>query len=180
MKKGFVVGALFGATLMIGLQAGAAGLLQGSKVAGTKNVTLNGHSIGQAAIINNSSYLPVRALSEALDLKIDLSGGAINLAQATPQPVETSEPTPTQVPAATPEPVVYTAEAIDFAILSCESQINHFNATAASYEAEGHAEIAKTYRDYAKRQQEELAVWLQRKADLEAKPKVDSVYFTSP
>lgn len=100
MRK-YVVGAIVGATLMFGIQAGAASLV-GSKVAGTKDVTLNGTTVGQAVIINNSSYLPVRSLSNALDLGINLSGGRINLseqeqsmASSTPSPMATPTPTPT-------------------------------------------------------------------------------------
>ncbi|MDG0810072.1 hypothetical protein [Cohnella rhizosphaerae] len=74
MRK-YVIGALVGAALMFGIQAGATAVLTGSKVAGTKEVTLGGQAIGQAAIINNTSYLPVRALSDALGLQIDLAGG---------------------------------------------------------------------------------------------------------
>ncbi|MFD2334712.1 hypothetical protein ACFSR7_36170 [Cohnella sp. GCM10020058] len=97
MRKGFIVGTLFGAALMLGVQAGAASLT-GSKVAGTKDVTLNGKTVGQAAIINNSSYLPVRAMSDSLGLGIDLSGGKINLTEPSKEvnkPVTETDPADT-------------------------------------------------------------------------------------
>ncbi|RUS47684.1 hypothetical protein [Cohnella sp. AR92] len=75
----YIIGAVAGIALTFAFQAGASNLLTGSKVVATKDVTLNGKTIGQAAIINNYSYLPVRATAEALGLKIDLTGGSINL-----------------------------------------------------------------------------------------------------
>lgn len=78
MRK-YIIGAIAGAALMLGMQAGASGILDGAKVAGTKDVTFNHKVIGQAAIINNTSYLPVRSTADALRLNIDFEGGTINL-----------------------------------------------------------------------------------------------------
>ncbi|CAM3887325.1 hypothetical protein COLU111180_12655 [Cohnella lubricantis] len=84
-----LLGVLLGVaiTASAGAYAASSGLI-GSKVAGMKEVKLNGKSVGQAAIINNSSYLPVRAISEAMRLNIDLSGGVIGLNSSTPDFVQ--------------------------------------------------------------------------------------------
>jgi len=93
MRK-YLIGAVAGAVLMFGIQAGASGVLTGSKVAGEKAVNFNGKSIGQAAIINNTSYLPVRAVANSLGLDINLDGRAINLStpESVTAPSESADP----------------------------------------------------------------------------------------
>lgn len=178
MRK-YVIGALVGAALMFGIQAGATAVLTGSKVAGTKEVTLGGQAIGQAAIINNTSYLPVRALSDALGLQIDLAGGKIDLTTPT-----TPQPTPSSGPAATPVPTdnQYTAAEIDFAITEKESRIKLYSELSKKYADEGNKESAKSYADMAEQQKAELAIWQQRKAELQSQsnmaPQVIDVIFT--
>lgn len=166
MRK-LVVGMIIGAALTFGIQAGAAGLLsKGDKVANVREVTFNGKTVGNAAIVNDSSLVPVRPISDALGLTINFDGGKINLSTPT-----TPEPTASSGPAATPTPAppAYTAEAIDLAILTCETKIKYYTGAAEQHESEGNAELAKTYREYAEKQKAELVIWQQRKAELEGK-----------
>ncbi|WP_217595503.1 copper amine oxidase N-terminal domain-containing protein [Cohnella sp. GbtcB17] len=166
MRK-LVVGMLIGAALTFGIQAGASGLLsKGDKVANVREVTFNGKTVGNAAIVNDSSLVPVRPISEALGLDINFDGGKINLSSPS-----TPEPTPSSGPAATPTPGAqqYTMEAINLSILGIENQIKYFSASADQYEKDGQMDIAKTYREYAEKQKAELVIWQQRKAELEGK-----------
>lgn len=124
MRK-YIIGALAGAALMMGVQAGASGLLTGSKVAGSKDVKYNGKTIGQAAIINNSSYLPVRSVSEALGLQIDLSGGSINLSSEQ-QVVAPSEPSPSSPGQSTSSQQPMTTDQITSKISDLDKQISAY------------------------------------------------------
>ncbi|MFD2334709.1 hypothetical protein ACFSR7_36155 [Cohnella sp. GCM10020058] len=165
-----VVAFLVGVALTVSLQAGAAELLKGSKVAGTRDVTLGGKSIGQAAIINNTSYLPVRSVSDALGLQIDLSGGKINLTTSeTPKPAASSSPTATPTPATTGQSV-YSAERIGIEINSYKEQISYWQRIVdrdveLGLADDPEAQLHKSGLDSLKA---ELAIWEQRKADLEA------------
>lgn len=169
MMRKYIIGGLVGAALMFGIQAGAASLV-GSKVAGTKDVTLNGTTVGQAVIINNSSYLPVRSLSNALDLGIDLSGGKIKLSEqeqstaaSTPSPSAT--PTPTPSPSSAPQ---YTIEQINSKILQIEGVIKIYESMVVGFDKKGDTgEEATLIRNSLAEQKAELVVWEQRKAELE-------------
>lgn len=57
----------------------AANKLLGSKVTNTMSVKLNKKTIGQAAVINGVSYLPVRAVANELNLGVGVSGQDVNL-----------------------------------------------------------------------------------------------------
>lgn len=126
--RGYVIGGIAGAVLMLGFQAGAAGLLTGSKVTGTKDVTYNGKTIGQAAIINNTSYLPVRALADASGMGIDLSGGMINLStvQQPSESPETSDTTSDPGQSTAPQTGL-TAEQIQAQITEIDKQLQSLN-----------------------------------------------------
>lgn len=168
MRK-YVIGALVGAALTFSIQAGATVILTGSKVAGTKEVTLGGQAIGQAAIINSTSYLPVRALSDALGLQIDLSGGKINLTTPT-----TPQPTPSSGPATTPTP---TPAGTQYSILEVDSAIATKTDQIAMWQRIVDKNAALGLDDQETRAQKralddlkaELAIWQQRKAESEGK-----------
>ena len=129
MRK-YIIGAIAGAALMFGIQAGASGVLTGSKVAGEKSVNYNGKSIGQAAIINNYSYLPVRAVSDAMGLKIDLSGGTINLSGETP----TTETTPDKVGEESPATPSTDTTLLEGKLHEINDKIDSVNARIAIYQ----------------------------------------------
>lgn len=78
MKK-FFIGVLVGAALMFSTQIFASTKLLGNQVDNTMNVKLEDKDIGQAAVIDGTSYLPVRALAEELNLIVDVSPGEIKL-----------------------------------------------------------------------------------------------------
>jgi hypothetical protein len=59
----------------------AADKLVGQKVSKTMDVKLNDKSIGQAAVIEGTSYLPVRALSENLGVTVGVNSTEIKLQQ---------------------------------------------------------------------------------------------------
>lgn len=58
---------------------GAASQLLGNEVDKVMEVELNSKAIGQAAVMDGTSYLPVRALADGLDLKIDVTKDKIKL-----------------------------------------------------------------------------------------------------
>lgn len=72
MKK-FVAGMLFGAILMLGVSVSAANIsaIIGKKVDGTMTVSVDGKKLEkEAAIINGTSYIPVRDATNAINGEI--------------------------------------------------------------------------------------------------------------
>lgn len=175
--RGYVIGALAGAVLMLGVQAGASGTLTGSKVAGTKIVTFNGKDIGQAAIINNSSYLPVRSVSDAMGLQINLSGGAINLTEAQQATVTdgTTSDSPPDSGQSTPTQSTLTADEInrrisetDKSIKYCQDTIENGQKMIDALTAQGQTEDAAMWQRTVDEAKASLPKLQQQKSDLEA------------
>ncbi|MGR6764448.1 hypothetical protein ACU1JV_21845 [Paenibacillus sp. T2-29] len=87
MKKIKTISTLFvGIVIGLGISfspqiQAAADKLVGQKVTKTMNVKLNDKSIGQAAVIEGTSYLPVRALSENLGVTVGVNNSEIKLQQ---------------------------------------------------------------------------------------------------
>lgn len=166
MRK-IIVGILIGSALTFGIQAGAAGLLsKGDKVANIREVTLNGKSLGNAAIVNDSSLIPVRPLTEAFGLNVDFDGGKINLTSPTsPEPTATSGPVET--PAPTPYP--YTEMEINGSITSLQQQIDLLQKGVDNLVKIGDGEglEATNLKNAIKDLKDQLTIWQQRKAELE-------------
>lgn len=85
MKRGMV--AVIALILIIGIATGVMaagqGSLVGRAVQGTYPVVLNGNTLGQTAIvIDGTSYLPVRAVADALNLKVEFENNTITLTGA--------------------------------------------------------------------------------------------------
>ncbi|KWX71627.1 hypothetical protein AMQ84_27280 [Paenibacillus riograndensis] len=75
-----VIGIVIGATITLSPQIyGAGAKLLGSKVDNTLDIKLNGSSIGQGAVINGTSYLPVRSAANALGLEVSVDSNQVNL-----------------------------------------------------------------------------------------------------
>lgn len=75
-----VIGIVVGATVTLSPQIyGAGSKLLGSKVDNTLDIKLNGSSIGQGAVINGTSYLPVRSAANALGLEVSVDSNQVNL-----------------------------------------------------------------------------------------------------
>lgn len=82
MKK-FVSGLLVGALLMFSAQVyGTSSKLVGAEVGGTMDVNLEGKKIGEAAVIEGKSYLPVRDLANGLKMEVKVDNKVINLEQS--------------------------------------------------------------------------------------------------
>lgn len=79
--KRFISGLIVGLLLFAGTTvfADSAKSLLGKKVQGTFEVEFNGQQIGSAAVIDGSTYLPVRSISEAAGINIAVEGKKINL-----------------------------------------------------------------------------------------------------
>lgn len=58
--------------------------LLGGKVGKVMTVTLNNKSIGEAPVIDGTSYVPVRTAANSLGLEVKVSGSEINLTSPTP------------------------------------------------------------------------------------------------
>lgn len=169
MRK-IIVGILIGSALTFGIQAGAAGLLsKGDKVANVREVTLNGKPLGNAAIVNDSSLIPIRPLTEAFGLNVDFDGGKINLTSpVTPEPTPSSGPAATPVP--TPDPsITYTLSDVEARIQSLNQQIATWQAAVDRAEAKGipNDPDAVTARQAIQTLKDQLLIWQQRKAELE-------------
>ncbi|KGE19405.1 hypothetical protein [Paenibacillus wynnii] len=75
-----LVGIVIGAGLTLSPQIyGAGAKLLGAKVDKTLEIKLNGTSIGQGAVIDGTSYLPVRAAANALGLEVSVDSKQVNL-----------------------------------------------------------------------------------------------------
>lgn len=75
-----LVGILIGAGLTLSPQIyGAGAKLLGAKVDKTMDIKLNGTSIGQGAVIEGTSYIPVRAAANALGLEVSVDSKQVNL-----------------------------------------------------------------------------------------------------
>ncbi|MNV06764.1 hypothetical protein D3C71_971630 [compost metagenome] len=75
-----IVGIIIGAGLTLSPQIyGAGAKLLGAKVDKTLDIKLNGNSIGQGAVIDGTSYLPVRAAANALGLEVSVDSTQVNL-----------------------------------------------------------------------------------------------------
>ncbi|MBY9081193.1 hypothetical protein KIH86_23890 [Paenibacillus sp. HN-1] len=82
MKKigTLLLGIVIGAVLTFSPQIyGAGAKLLGSKVDNTLDIKLNGKSIGQGAVINGTSYLPVRSTAKALGLEVKVDSTTVDL-----------------------------------------------------------------------------------------------------
>jgi len=173
MRK-YLIGAIAGAALMFGIQTGASGVLTGTKVAGEKTVNYNGKSIGQAAIINNTSYLPVRAVSNSLGLQIDLSGGAINLTEpaTTTNSAETNDTSTTNDSEAAK--IYEKLNEVNASINTINVRIEPFNRLISGLTENdpGYAAIKKSIDEF----QAQLTDLQKQKADLESQLKE----FTKP
>lgn len=170
MRK-YIIGALAGAALMFGIQAGASDLLTGSKVAGTKDVTFNGKTIGHAAIINNSSYLPVRALADAAALKIDLSGGTINLSseQQLSDPAASTGSAPGQVqPSLTADQIKARIDEIDKQLDYAESTVSSVQTMIDALISQGRSDDVAQWQKTLDENKDAIPKLQQQKADLEA------------
>lgn len=104
-----VGGILIGVTLSYSPQIyGAGAKLLGSKVTNTLEVKLDNKSIGQAAVINGTSYLPIRSMANALDVEVaSVDSKEVNLSSSE-QPVSepVTEPTTETPPASgTTDPI---------------------------------------------------------------------------
>lgn len=74
------VGILIGAGLTLSPQIYGAGVkLLGAKVDKTLEVKLNGTSIGQGAVIEGTSYIPVRSAANALGLEVVVDSKQVDL-----------------------------------------------------------------------------------------------------
>ncbi|WP_028547239.1 hypothetical protein [Paenibacillus taiwanensis] len=79
MKK-FVMGLIVGALFMFSAQAfGTSSKLVGLEVGGTMDVNLQGKKIGEAAVIEGKSYLPVRDLANGLQMEVKVENKIIKL-----------------------------------------------------------------------------------------------------
>ena len=79
--KRFISGVIVGLLIFAGTTAFAdtAKNLFGKKVEGTFEVEFNGKKINDAAVIEGSTYLPVRSISEAAGINIAVEGKKISL-----------------------------------------------------------------------------------------------------
>ncbi|SFE11578.1 hypothetical protein SAMN04487969_101135 [Paenibacillus algorifonticola] len=91
MKK-FVAGFIAGAIVFTAGTAFAANGLTGKKVGGEVRVTLNGKTVDNGAVIEGTSLLPVRSISEALGLDVSYSKGVVALTSEVETSAETSDP----------------------------------------------------------------------------------------
>ncbi|MNC42745.1 hypothetical protein D3C75_915710 [compost metagenome] len=75
-----LLGVIIGSALTFSPQIyGAGSKLLGSKVDNTLDIKLNGKSIGQGAVINGTSYVPVRSAANALGLEVKVDSTTVDL-----------------------------------------------------------------------------------------------------
>ncbi|GCL71805.1 hypothetical protein PN4B1_17100 [Paenibacillus naphthalenovorans] len=121
MRK-YLIGALVGAALALSFNVSAAvESLIGKSVQGEFVVKLNGNELpNKAAVVDGSSYLPVRAIGESLGLEVDFENNEVLLNE--PKKEDTSQVTVQPVsPTESESPV--TIESIEFKIRDVKSNI---------------------------------------------------------
>lgn len=101
----YVIGALVGAALTLSFNATAAvESLIGKQIQGEAPVVLNDQPLDTTgAILDGTTYVPVRAISEALGLDVDFKDGTVVLDKENEEAPTVSDPVTPEVPA-TPEP----------------------------------------------------------------------------
>ncbi|MNV26384.1 hypothetical protein D3C71_1175040 [compost metagenome] len=82
--KKFVSGVIIGAMLFAGTSVFADSIksLVGTKVSGTYTVIKNGKKIGDAAVIGDKAYVPVRAISDAAGIPLTVKGKTITMGES--------------------------------------------------------------------------------------------------
>lgn len=92
MKK-FVAGVVVGALLFAGTSVFADSIkgLIGMKVSGTYEVVKSGKKIGDAAVIGDKAYVPVRAISDAAGIPLTVKGKTITMAETASEKVYNKE-----------------------------------------------------------------------------------------
>lgn len=90
MKKKLIIVTTMALSLFSGAAiAGAAGTgLLGAKVQGLFSVEVNGKEINDAVVINGSTYIPVRSLSESLGAGLSVTGKKVVITTETQSPTE--------------------------------------------------------------------------------------------
>lgn len=119
MKK-FVAGIIIGSVLSFTISAHADELasLVGKEIQGEFPVTLNGEQLSnQAAVVDGTSYLPVRAIGEALNLEVSFNAEA-GIALTNKEEVVT--------PVVNEEQTTYTESKIDYEIKQLEINIQSY------------------------------------------------------
>ncbi len=121
MRK-YLIGALVGAALALSFNVSAAvESLIGKSVQGEFVVKLNGNELpNKAAVVDGSSYLPVRAIGESLGLEVDFENNEVLLNE--PKKEDTSQVTEPQ-PQTEPQPTV-SLESLEYQINIVKSNIN--------------------------------------------------------
>lgn len=165
MRK-YLIGIFIGVALTISSSAFATDVITliGQKIQGELPVKINGVELEKPAIvINGTSYLPNRAIADALgmDIKFDADLG-IELTEKenqtmTPESAlnQTVEPTVTEI--------IYTIDSIESAIITCQTWIANLTNTI---ETNPSRENVPIWQEKLKFYQDKLSIWEARKAAL--------------
>lgn len=162
MKK-FVMGLVLGVGLTVAVSAAAEEIqsLIGKQVEGQVAVVVDGVQINvPAAIIDGTSYAPVRAVGEAIGHEVDWKEGKVILEskQITPKSTASSSVGPTVTPA--PSTEAYTKDRVDAEIQRLEVDLYSLKLGLKDRDSEA---LRKKIADA----EAELALWKQRLADLQ-------------
>lgn len=170
MMRKYIVGFLVGAALTFAVQAGAATLL-GSTIDAVIQVEVDGENLGQAPVIDGTSYLPVRKLGNAAGYNVEFGEGKATLTSSETEPVATASEQPsieTGDPVATETPTHnFTLETIEIAIKDKEGTIKAQTVLMKQNEGVNPEEDAK-WGAKIKGLELELANLIVIKAELEA------------
>lgn len=165
MKK-FVMGLVLGVGLTVAVSAAAEEIqsLIGKQVEGQVAVVVDGVQINvPAAIIDGTSYAPVRAVGEAVGKEVDWKEGKVILEskqEATPAPSTAVSVSPTATPA--PSTVKYSRDVIEAEIQRLETSLY-----SQKLRLEERPDLTDL-KDKISANESELVIWKQRLADLEA------------
>ncbi|MNR93452.1 hypothetical protein D3C72_245090 [compost metagenome] len=164
MKK-FVMGLVLGVGLTVAVSAAAEEIqsLIGKQVEGQVAVVVDGVQINvPAAIIDGTSYAPVRAVAEAVGKEVDWKEGKVILEskqEATPSAGVSISPTATPAPSS----VKYSKDVIEAEIQRLEVSIYNLKTIMEEYPDRFGTE---ENRSKLKLLEPELTLWKQRLAEL--------------
>lgn len=170
MRK-YIIGMLFGIALTIGVGAHAeVSSLVGRVIEGVFPVTYNAAPIGEALVLDGTTYLPVRKLGEAMglnvsfdaDLGVSLTKSVTETTYDVPQEVKPVVTTPSNTDPVKP---VLTIEQLDEKIRFAKSNVRSMQMSLENRPTTD--PVYQTFKDRLARYETELADLERQKAELQ-------------
>lgn len=167
MMRKYIVGGLIGFLLAVPFTAFGEQIssLVGKQIKSEHAIIADGKALSKKAIsIDGTTYAPLRAVADAVGYDIAFTNSTVILSN----PAQEGDLVDTTTPTATPASP-FTLKDVNFNIDRLNSTIQFTKETIVRYEESGNTEEVESLNKFLSEKEAELAVWEQRKTDLEAK-----------